>query len=256
MKRKTKIIISLCLVAAIVLGFAITIGVLRAPKKIRVGVLKGEPMAYQALDGRWTGYDVDFAKKLFTELEYAEIEFVEVTAVNREQMLEKGEIDCYMSGTDFVYTEGAIYTSEYIESKQVFFYSKEWGAEITKPEDIKGARVGVLYDSENLTTVAEYTDLENILEFKNFDQMVGDLQIGLIHVAVVDYAYASLLVKENAEFKDYEIGIIYDSSPHAIFLPEKKHKLQEKINQKIEEYKEQKYFKTLQEKYFIENFYY
>ena len=36
MNRKTKIIICLALVAAIVLGVAITVGVLKAPKKIRI----------------------------------------------------------------------------------------------------------------------------------------------------------------------------------------------------------------------------
>lgn len=256
MNRKTKIIICLALVAAIVLGVAITVGVLKAPKKIRIGVSENEPMSYKSSEGNWKGYDVEFANKLFTELEFDEIEFVEVTAVNREKKLKNGEIDCYMSGTDFINAEGLIYTTEYIESKQVFFYSKESGIDITKAEDIKGARVGVLDDSENFTSIVEYNNDENVFEFPTVSEIARGLYEGEIDVAVVDYSYAYSLVEKNAQFKNYQIGIIYDTCPHAIFLPEKKQKLQNKINAKIEEYKEQKYFKTLQEAKFIQDFYY
>ena len=256
MEKKKKVIISIVLAAVIVLSSVIVALVLTAPKKIKVGVLAGNPMAYQTSDGEWTGYDIDFATKLFTDLEYDKIEFVEVDALNREEKLEEGEIDCYMSGTDIIDVHGAIYTDEYIQSKQVFIYSKQSGVNIASPEELKEYRLGMLDDSENIRTVSQYLRPEGVQEYKNNADIAAALNDGIVDLALVDYSFAASLVKNDEKFKEYTIGIIYDDSAHMIFLPEKKEKLKLKIDQKIAEYKEQKFFQTLKEAYFMQEYYY
>ena len=256
MNRKKKIIISVCLAAVIVISSVIATLVLTAPKKIRVGVIVGSPMAYQTSDGLWNGYDVDLAKRLFTDLEYDKIEFVEVDALNREKLLKEGEIDCYMSGTDIIDVQDAIYTDEYIQSKQVFIYSKLSGIDITKPEDLKEYRLGMLDDSENIRTVSKYLKPEGVQEYKTNGGIAEALEEGIIDLALVDYSFAASLVKNDAKFKDYTIGIIYDDSAHVIFLREKKEKLKLQINQKLAEYRQEKFLENLKEAYFMQEYYY
>lgn len=254
MKKKTITIISIILAAAVLLGAVILVLTLTGPKTIRVGVLTGDPMAYTSSDGSWTGYDVEFANKIFSELGYDKVEFVEVKCTSRERMMEKGEIDCYMSGTDLT-DDNFICSDEYIESTQVLFYKRDSGIDILSNSDLAGYRIGVLDDSENVKSITEYVEPSKILEFATNGEMAQMLAEDWIDIAIFDYMYADYLVQNNEELKNGVVGIIYDTSPHTIVLPAKKTKLQEKINEKIAEYEQQNYFDTLKESYFMQNFY-
>lgn len=255
MKKKTRIIISIILAAAIVLGAVIAVITLTAQKTVKVGVLIGKPMAYKTESGEWEGYDVDFANKIFGDLGY-EVEFVEVECTSREKMLEKGEIDCYMSGTDLTENDKFIFSKEYVESTQVLFYKKGYGIEIAQNSDLKSYRVGVLDDSENMQSVAEYVDLSRILEHSTVPEMLEMLKNDRINVGIIDYMTADSLVKNDEKYKNFTVGIIYDTNPHAIVLPAKKGKLQNLINEKIAEYEQAEYFDMLKKAHFMENYYY
>ena len=252
MKNKKTIILSVILAAVIILCSAVAITSWVGPKKIKVGVLPGTPMAYRDEMGEWTGYDIDFATKLFDELGYR-AEFVEVTGINRETMLEKGKIDCYMSGTDLSADARFIYSDYYIESKQVLFHR---AADITDNTHLQGLRVGVLGDTENEKSVLEYTERKNVLDYSTTAELLDELEKEFIDVAIIDYMYAEELVKSNEKFADFMVGIIYDVSEHTITLPAKNTKLQQKINEKIAEYKTSNYFTTLKEAYFMDKYYY
>ena len=256
MKKKTTVIISIILAAAIIIGAVILVLALNSAKGIKVGVLNGKPMSYKSSDGSWEGYDIDFANKIFGDLGYKKIEFVEVTCINREKMLEKGEIDCYMSGTDLEEDERFIFSDEYIESAQVLFYKKGTGIDITSNDELKSYRIGVLDDSENLDSIREYVDASKILEFATNGEIMKMLVEDWIDIAIIDYMQADYATKNVAEYKDFMVGTIYDTSPHAIILPAKKTKLQAKINEKMAEYEQYDYFDTLKEAHFMQQFYY
>ncbi len=256
MKKKTTVIISIILAAAVLIGAVILVLTLAGPKTVKVGVLAGKPMAYKLSNGSWEGYDVDFAKKIFGELGYEKVEFVEVNCINREKMLEDGDIDCYMSATDLADDERFIYSDEYIEATQVLLYRKGTGIDITSNAHLKDYRVGVLDDSENIKSITGYAESSKILEFATNGEMAQMLAEDWIDIAILDYMYADYIVENNEELKNCVIGIIYDTSPHAITLPAKKTKLQAKINEKMAEYEQQKYFDTLKEAYFMQEFYF
>lgn len=252
MKKKITAIIIIILVALVLL--TATVLVLVRPKTIKVGVVNGKPMSYTVVDGNWEGYDIDFATKVFAELGY-NVEFVEVNHVNREKMLEKGEIDCYMSGTDLSDDQGFIYSDKYIESTQVLLYKKDSDIDITSFSKLEPYRIGVLEDTENMYSVKEYVNYTQILEFDTISELIKSFDEEEVDVVIVDHMYADSLVKDKGEEAEYIVGIIYDTSPHTIVLPEKKTKLQSAINEKIAEYKNMNYFDTLKEAYSMEMYY-
>ncbi len=252
MKKKVTAIIIIILVALVLLTTVVM--VLVRPKTIKVGVVNGKPMSYTLSSGSWEGYDIDFATKIFAELGY-NVELVEVDYVNREKMLEKGEIDCYMSGTDLSDDQGFIYSDKYIESTQVLLYKKDSGIDITSFSKLEPYKVGVLEDTENMYSIKEYVNYEQVLEFKTISELIASFDEEDIDVVVVDHMYADSLVKDKGAEAEYTVGIIYDTSPHTITLPEKKTKLQAKINEKIAEYKNMNYFDTLKEAYSMEMYY-
>lgn len=243
--------IALCILLAVVLVVAICI--LSGPKKVKVGVLAGTPMAYKNSDGVWTGFDIEFANKMFAEIGRVP-EFVEVTATTRKKMLKKGEIDCYMSGTEssvgeFIHSEG------YISAKQVVFHKNIEGIEVNSLYDLKNYRVGVLNNSKNEKTLSEYTQPINILEHSTNKEIINMLDASDIDVALIDYMYAEALVQNNAEHSTDVVGIIYDTCEHTVMFNQKNKKLCENVSEKIREYKEQGYFEMLKNEYSMEKYY-
>lgn len=257
MSKKTKVIISLVVVAAIIIGSFATYWIIESNKKFKIGVMPSYPFAYQNEDGSWAGYEIDFATKLFTDLGYEDFVFVKADAVGREQMLADGEIDCYLSGTDIDFDTDSIYSEEYIRPKQVVFYNTAVTLEdINKPEDLNNYRVGVIDDCKAIRTLATYVDNERVLEFRDQHELVAELSNEYIVVGIIDWVYAEYLVKKDVRFKDYKIGIVFEDSSTSIVLPKKKTKLKSQIDEKIKEYKENKYLQTLKEAYFLQEYCY
>ncbi len=251
MKKKITGTISIILIAAVVLCAVVAVVSLVGHPKIKVGVISGT-LAYKTESGEWTGYDIDFATKLFTQLGY-KVEFVEVNGVDRTGLLEKGKIDCYMSATDLSTDARFIYSDYYIESKQVLFYKN---FDISENAQLKGLRVGVVANTENEKTVLDYTTRPNVLDYSNNEDILGELSMGSIDVAIFDYMYAEKLKTEDERFADFTVGIIYDVNEHAIATRAKDTKLQQKINEKIAEYKKDNYLSALKEAYSMQNYYY
>ncbi len=253
MKNKVKVILCILLAAVLVATSAVLIVKLAGPKKIKVGVLVDTPMAYKDSDGEWTGFDIDFANKMFKELDYVP-EFVEVTATTRVQMLEKGEIDCYMSGTDNSVGE-FLHSEDYVSAIQVVLHKKIDGIEVNSFADLGNYRVGVLNDSKNARTVQEHTNPVNILEHATNKEIIEMLDIFDIEVALIDYMYAEKLMQNNAEHSTDVVGIIYDICEHTVVFGQKNKKLCDNVNAKIKEYKEQEYFEALKVTYSMEKYY-
>ena len=244
MKKKANLVLSIVLVAVVVLCATVAIIDWIGPKKIKVGVLQGTPMAQKNEAGEWSGYEIDFATKMFTELGY-KVEFVEVDAVFREKMLADGKIDCYMSGTNLLSDQRFLYSKSYIESKQVLFYKNVLNRKINENADLYNLRIGVLGSSENESSVQEYTPRETVLDFMTNEEMLEMLNVSNIDVAIIDYMIAENLVKNNEEYKDYIVGIIYDTNEHAIVMKAKDIKLKTLVDEKITEYISGNYFSAL-----------
>lgn len=253
MKKKVKIILCAVLAAVVLITAVVLVGNLVGPKKIKVGVMVDEPMAYKDIDGEWTGFDVDFAKEMFSNLNYVP-EFTPVTASTRDQMLKKGEIDCYMSGTDNSVGE-FIHSEDYVSSIQVVFHKNIEGIEVNSFSDLGRYRVGVLNGSKNATTVKQYAQEVNILEHATNEEIIEMLDIYDIEVALMDYMYVENLVQGNSKYSSDIIGIIYDYSDHFIVFNKKNSKLCEKVNGLIESYKEQGYFNAWKSAYSMGDYY-
>lgn len=103
---------------------------------LRVGVKKSvEGFGYKS-EGKYTGLEVDLAKKLADDLG-VEVEYTSVTPTSRQKLLEEGKIDCVLA--TYTITE---------QRKKMFDFSTPY---------YKGA-VSVLVDDENIHSLA---DLEN-----------------------------------------------------------------------------------------------
>ncbi len=245
---KKKSIVIFCVVLAVLILAATLIGIL-VPKHIKVGVVLGSPMAYKTFGGEWTGFDIDFANKMFGEMDRVP-EYIEVTARTAEQMLKKGEIDCYMSATDLI-SDKFIMSDSYVSAVQVVLHKTIEGIEINTLDDLKYYRVGVLTNSKNRKLLEKYIARQNILKHATNEEMVEMLDIGDIGVAIVDYAFAQNFVNN----KDYKVGVIFDTLENKIVFSPKNKNVCKKANEIIEKYKKDGYFDTLKDQYKMQEYY-
>ncbi len=239
MKKKTTVI---CIILAVLLIVALLVGIL-VPKRIRVGVMTGTPMAYKNADGEWTGFDIEFANKMFSEMGRIP-EYIEVTATTREYMLKKGEIDCYMSATGAL-TDEFIMSDAYISSVQVVLHKRIEDVEINTPDDLKQYRVGILSGSKNQQLLEKYMARRNILKHPTNDEMVKMLDIEDIGVAIVDSSFA----QKYANDENYKIGITFDTLDKVIVFGQKSNRMCKKTNKIIQKYRQEGFFDALKEQY-------
>ncbi|PSM52153.1 periplasmic cysteine-binding protein [Campylobacter blaseri] len=88
-----KVILSLCILAGFLFGN--TLAEIKQNGVIRVGVLGDEPPFSSVEDGDFTGFDIDFAKRIVRDIvgENGKVELVEVTTHNRIEALQNNQVD-------------------------------------------------------------------------------------------------------------------------------------------------------------------
>lgn len=88
-----KVIFSLCVLVGFLFGNSLE--EIKQSGVIRVGVLGDEPPFSSVEDGKFVGFDIDFAKRITKDIvgENGKVELVELTVHNRIEALQKNQVD-------------------------------------------------------------------------------------------------------------------------------------------------------------------
>lgn len=165
--------------------------------KLVIGITDYKPMDYKDDNGKWIGFDADYARLVCEKLG-VKAEFKEIDWDNKELELKGGTIDCIWNGmtiTDAI-EEIADCTVPYMYNMQVAVIHKKNAKKYTDLASLKGATTTAESGSAGAQLAESNDDLK-----KNFHGVTAQtdaiLEVisGTSDAAIVDYTLAAALVK-------------------------------------------------------------
>ncbi|MBU5478401.1 ABC transporter substrate-binding protein [Eubacterium sp. MSJ-13] len=167
-------------------------------KKIIVGSDRYEPYVYRDDDGKFTGVDVEIAKKALNKMGY-EPEFKEITWEKKKEYLNSGEVDCLwgcfsMNGRENEYK----WAGPYLYSSQSVVVRT--GSNIQKVSDLAGKKVAV----KESTKAEEYLlypasdkvpDVGQVYAFSNMNEVYASLRKNYVDAICGHESALNVLVK-------------------------------------------------------------
>ncbi len=188
--------------------------------KLVVGVTDFAPMTYKE-NGNWTGFDAEFAKLFAKNKLNAKVEFVEITAAERFEKLQNGEIDCVWSGLTEL--QGDEYKADYSN-----YYAKSVQMLVMKANRVNNYKDGfqikdLKFVVEETSAGAFYTVIRN--SFRNIEQVKTKAEVmdkiasGEAEVTVTDAVFASAVTKQGAKYADLGIGFDFSADGYCVAFP-------------------------------------
>lgn len=250
MKKKITLSIMLVLIIGLIAGCS---GTQKSDEKVlRVG-LEGTypPFNYEEEDGTLTGYDVEVAQEIAKRMDYK----IEVITTKWSGMFGALEADKF----DMVVNQVAItpereekydFTQPYVTSGAQLIVRAE-NNDIKNLEDLKGKTVGVGLGSNYEQIIRNY-DKNGEIEVKTYEVLLdtlNDLAIGRIDAALNDKLVAGLNIKKTG--LDLKLaGQPVKEVVNGIVFTKGKDDLVEKVDQALQEMKEDGTLSQLSKKWF------
>ncbi|MDO5291913.1 MAG: basic amino acid ABC transporter substrate-binding protein [bacterium] len=217
-------------------------------KKVLTMATNAEFPPYEYRDGNdIVGIDVDIAKAiaddLGMELKVNSIEFDSIIpAVN------SGKADIGVAGMTVTpdRKENVEFTDSYTTSTQIMIV-KEDNTDITKPEDLKGKKVGVQTGTTGDLYVSDKEKGIEVSRFSKGMEAVQSLTQGKVDAVVIDSEPAKEFVKQNTGIKILDES--YTNEDYAIAVKKGNTELTEKINASLKKLKESGELQKIIDKY-------
>jgi polar amino acid transport system substrate-binding protein len=168
-------------------------------KKIRIAVdTTYPPMEFEAVDGKVTGLDVDWARELAKELK-VEAEFIVMPWDGVLAGLKSDRYDIIMSSMNITPERSKeVNFVEYISMGQVFVV-KNKNLIIKNEKDLNGKIVAVQADTTSSTAVLNFKksgiNIKEVLEFKGATEAFAALKSNHAEVIVIDEAVGKYFSK-------------------------------------------------------------
>ena len=176
-----------------------------AKEKLVVGITDYEPMNYLDENGKWTGFDTEFAEA-FGKIIDREVEFVEIEWDNKWFELESGNIDCVWNGmtiTDEAKLNADV-SDPYVSNKQVLIVKADAAADIAAVEDFKGTVAAEAGSAgEGAASDAGYTVDEYPLQT---DALLA-VKSGKADGCVIDGTMADAMIGEGTDYADLAVAV-------------------------------------------------
>lgn len=223
---------------------------------LKIGYTIMEPMNYYDKDGKFIGFETEFAQKVCKELNYTP-EFIEIDWNTKETSLTAGEIDLIWNGMTITEAlqEQFLITDSYMDNQQVVIVKTENADKFKTIADLANAS-SIAYESGSAAAKLIENDgnLRSVEKIGCPAQKDAFLEVfsGASEVGVVDVTMARAM---TAEGKDYHgaltyIDVGYELEQYGIAMRKVDSALCEKINALIAKYKTDGTFDELVEKYF------
>ena len=175
--------------------------------KMIIGVTEYEPMNYKDENGKWTGFDTEFAELVCAKLG-VEAEFVEINWDTKTTELKTKTIDAVWNGMTIKeeLKDSMDISDAYVLNAQVIVTKAENAEKYADAEGIKEAAIAVESGSageSEATAVAT-----NVIPVKTQADTLVEVKSGSADCAVIDITMAKAMTGEGT---DYE-GLTYTGS--------------------------------------------
>ncbi len=215
--------------------------------KMIVGVTVYAPMNYKDDDGKWTGFDTEFAEKVGEKLG-VDVEFIAIDWSGKISEINSKAIDCVWNGmtlTDEA-LKGMDCTEPYIENAQVVVMAADKVADYKTVDDLKkltfacedgSAGMGALEDNGIKYTSLE-TQADALLEVKS----------GAADACVIDLTMAEAMTGKGTDYEQLGIGITLTTEEYGIGF-RKGSDMPAKVNSIMKELASEGFMTSIADKY-------
>ena len=215
------------------------------------------PMGYLDDNGDTVGFDVDLATETFKRLNM-DVKFQSIDWSMKETELNSGNIDAIWNGYSLTEERKAkvSYTEAYMKNSQLIVTLKD--STIKNKEDLKGKVVGTQQGSAGEEALLKDTELLNSLDgspilYDTYDKVFRDLEAGRIDAIVGDETLVKYYIvqkgEENYKVLDGNLG----TQNYVVAFRKDDTNLRDKVNNTINEIKDDKTFDEIYNKWFGKN---
>ncbi len=221
---------------------------IKEKEKLIVGITEYEPMDYQDKNGKWTGFDAEFAEAVAKEMG-VEAEFVVIDWDNKFFELESKAIDCIWNGmtiTDEVKLNTAC-SDPYAKNEQVVVMNKDKVNNYKDADSMKGLKFAVESGSA-AESAASDLGFANVTAVKAQSDALMEVQSGSADACIIDITMAASMTGEGTSYADLTQGISLTKEEYGIGF-RKNSDMKDTMNGYIKQFKENGKLAELSEKY-------
>src|SRR5699024_2694442 len=207
---------------------------------ITVGIKYDQPgLGFREGDNDPTGFDVDVAKAVLSEMGYEEdqIEWVESSTPQRENMLENGQVDMIFATYSITdeRDERVDFAGPYFMAGQDILVSDDEN-DITSPEDLNRRNMCSVHRSTPAHNVRDmYADEVELVEQDGYSECLTFLQSGQVDaVTTDDIILAGLAASDEYAGQFKVVGNPFTEEPYGVGLQEGDVETCEQVNEAIQ----------------------
>ena len=247
MKKVTLIIlIALLAVASVVLAAAFVPKMLE-DRHLTVGITAtSDVICFKNSQNEWQGVACDTIRAIAEKTGYT-VEFKKINAADCENLLKKGDIDCYLASTD-ARIEKTTSTEVFLYSLQNVIYKNIFALDNIEPATLKNYTCAVVSDSFNEQYLTEQ-GVKSIKKFQSTSDVITAVNSGACKVGIIDFGVYLSVIKGNEAYKEIMSGVLTDSCPFRLVFREKDAPRVNKLNDSIETLKSDDTYMQILEEY-------
>ena len=198
------------------------------------------PMGFKDEDGKYTGFDIDLAKKVGEKLG-KEIEFQPIDWSMKETELNSGNIDFIWNGYSITdeRKEKVEFSTPYLNNRQVIITLAD--SKINSKADLKDAVVGAQNQSSAVDAIEADGDIManfkdgKVVTFDTNNEALMDLEAGRLDAVVADEILAKYYTNQRGAEKYKVLKEDFSSEAYAVGMRKDDKELVEAFNKAFKE---------------------
>lgn len=189
---------------------------IKAQGKLIIGITDYEPMNFKDANGKWTGFDTEFAEAVAAKLGVT-AQFIEIDWDNKYTELEAKTIDCIWNGMTIT-EEGRLNASisnPYVKNAQVVVTAKSKLADYADADSMKDLKFAVENGSAG-AKAAEDAGFTKLTKVANQTDALLEVKSGSADACVIDITMANSMTGEGTSYEDYGYSVELTSEEYGI----------------------------------------
>lgn len=181
-----------------------------------VGVTVYEPMNYQTADGKWTGFDTEYAEAVAEKLG-VEAQFVIIDWDNKYTELDARSIDCIWNGMTIT-EEGrlnASITDPYVENAQVVVMANDRLADYPDAASMQDLTFAVETGSAG-EKEATNAGFKNVTVVADQSSALLEVASGSADACIIDITMANSMTGEGTSYANYGYSVKLSTEEYGI----------------------------------------
>lgn len=213
MKKKIALVLAIILAVASILAFAgcskqddtsnSDLAYVQDKGTLVIGITEYDPMNYKE-NGKWTGFDTEFAEAVCAELGVKAEFFVLADWETKFLELNSKSVDCIWNGmtiTDEALKNASV-SDPYVKNAQVIVATKDTAAKYSSLEEMKDLKFSVEGESAGHKEIKGTVADENIIVLANQSDALMEVKSGAADACVIDITMANNMTGEGTSYAD------------------------------------------------------